>query len=147
MSRKSKWVSQFQLKKSKNFPDWPDLISDMMEAHKSTSPKSTQDVQSTPNDNKVKKSIVEYPPDWYEIFEKIKTSLQEEMRRTFWNNPSVNKKDLEKKRAVLLIADFRSGSSFTGSLLKRFPGAFYSFEPLQYSRNFYKGNISIFTVF
>ena len=37
-------------------------------------------------------------------------------------------------RHILLVSTFRSGSSFLGELLSRYPGTFYSFEPLIYTR-------------
>ena len=37
-------------------------------------------------------------------------------------------------RHVLLASTFRSGSSFLGELLSRYPGTFYSYEPLMYTR-------------
>ena len=37
-------------------------------------------------------------------------------------------------RHILLASTFRSGSSFLGELLSRYPGTFYSYEPLMYTR-------------
>ena len=37
-------------------------------------------------------------------------------------------------RHILLASTFRSGSTFLGELLSRYPGTFYSFEPLIYTR-------------
>ena len=37
-------------------------------------------------------------------------------------------------RHILLTSTFRSGSTFLGELLSRYPGTFYSFEPLIYTR-------------
>lgn len=40
--------------------------------------------------------------------------------------------DPAKARHVLIAATWRSGSTFLGDLLSRYPGVFYSFEPLHY---------------
>lgn len=37
-------------------------------------------------------------------------------------------------RHVLIVTSFRSGSTFLGDLLNRYPGTFYTFEPLRYSQ-------------
>ena len=38
---------------------------------------------------------------------------------------------------MLIASNFRSGSSFLGSVLNSYPGTFYSYEPLQFTHNFY----------
>ena len=40
--------------------------------------------------------------------------------------------DPAKARHILIAATWRSGSTFLGDLLSRYPGVFYSFEPLHY---------------
>jgi hypothetical protein len=56
--------------------------------------------------------------------------------------PGVERDDprLFARRNILLVGDFRSGSSFTGNMLNAYPASYYSFEPLQYSWNYYPGN-------
>jgi hypothetical protein len=50
-----------------------------------------------------------------------------------------DKERLFARRNILLVGDFRSGSSFTGKVLNKYPASFFSYEPLQYSWNFYSG--------
>ncbi|TRY63959.1 hypothetical protein TCAL_08236 [Tigriopus californicus] len=39
----------------------------------------------------------------------------------------------ENARQILIATTWRSGSSFTGDIIRTFPGTFYSFEPLHYT--------------
>ena len=40
-----------------------------------------------------------------------------------------------KRQNIIIVATWRSGSSFFGALLNAYPGTFYSYEPLQYFSN------------
>ena len=42
---------------------------------------------------------------------------------------------------ILLVTSWRSGSTFLGELLSRYPGVFYSFEPLRYIRDKYNNTL------
>ena len=60
----------------------------------------------------------------------IFASIGEEKKDVFQLGDPIQSKNA---RHILIATSWRSGSSFLGDLLNRYPGTFYSFEPLHYN--------------
>ena len=78
------------------------------------------------SNSKMKKYMIEYKANQRKIALGMK---KENYRLNIGDNTSSNK-----ARNILIVTRARSGSSFLGDLLNRYPGTFYNFEPLYFCK-------------
>jgi len=76
--------------------------------------------------SKMKKYMIKYKANQRKIAMSMK---KENHRLNIGDNTSSNK-----ARNILIVTRARSGSSFLGDLLNRYPGTFYNFEPLYFCK-------------